>query len=126
MRSLAARLILGAGALLALGAAVFFVNHLEQQIRTLRVADRAFDLSAREAAAAIATNPGYFIAYTVGRWQIQQLLSAYIQKTGGTGSLHDFHDRLLSYGTTPLAVVGPELLADLDKPASAVRAAANY
>jgi len=54
------------------------------------------------------------------------LLSAYIQKTGGKGSLHDFHDRLLSYGSTPLAVVGPELLADLDKPASAVRAAANY
>jgi uncharacterized protein (DUF885 family) len=82
--------------------------------------------AARAAAAAIATNPGYFIAYTVGRWQIQQLLSAYIQKTGGKGSLHDFHDRLLSYGSTPLAAVGPELLADLDKPASAVRAAANY
>jgi uncharacterized protein (DUF885 family) len=82
--------------------------------------------AARAAAAAIATNPGYFIAYTVGRWQIQQLLSAYIQKTAGKGSLHDFHDRLLSYGTTPLALVGPELLADLDKPASAVRAAANY
>jgi hypothetical protein len=26
----------------------------------------------------------------------------------------------------PFAVLGPELLADLDKPASAVRAAANY
>jgi uncharacterized protein (DUF885 family) len=82
--------------------------------------------AARAAVAAIATSPGYFIAYTVGRWQIQQLLSAYIQKTGGKGSLHDFHDRLLSYGCTPLAVVGPELLADLDKPASAVRTAANY
>jgi hypothetical protein len=42
------------------------------------------------------------------------------------GSLHDFHDRLLSYGTTPLAIVAQELLADLDKPASEVRAAANY
>ena len=82
--------------------------------------------AARAAAAAIATNPGYFIAYTVGRWQIQQLLSQYIRQTGDKGSLHDFHDRLLSYGTTPLAIVGPELLADLDKPASAVRAAANY
>jgi len=29
-------------------------------------------------------------------------------------------------GSAPFAVVGPELLADLDKPASAVRAAANY
>ncbi len=82
--------------------------------------------AAGAAAAAVATNPGYFIAYTVGRWQIQQLLSAYILRTGANGSLRDFHDRLLSYGTTPLAIVGPELLADLDKPASAVRAAANY
>jgi|KBSSwiStaDraftv2_1062776.scaffolds.fasta_scaffold01222_24 uncharacterized protein (DUF885 family) len=82
--------------------------------------------AAGAAVAAIATNPGYFIAYTVGRWQIQQLLADYLQKTGGKGSLHDFHDRLLSYGSTPLAIVGPELLADLDKPASAVRAAANY
>lgn len=82
--------------------------------------------AARAATAAIATSPGYYIAYTVGRWQIQQLLSQYIRRTGDKGSLHDFHDRLLSYGTTPLAIVGPELLSDLDKPASAVRAAANY
>jgi uncharacterized protein (DUF885 family) len=82
--------------------------------------------AARAAVAAIATGPGYFIAYTVGRWQIQQLLSQYIQRTGTRGSLHDFHDRLLSYGCTPLGIVGPELLADLDKPAAEVRAAANY
>ena len=82
--------------------------------------------AAHAAVAAIATNPGYFIAYTVGRWQIQQLLAQYIERTATRGSLHDFHDRLLSYGSTPLAIVGPELLADLDKPASEVRAAANY
>jgi len=82
--------------------------------------------AARAAAAAIATGPGYFIAYTVGRWQIQQLLAAYIQQAGAKGSLQDFHDRLLSYGCTPLSVVGPELLADLDKPASEVRSAARY
>ena len=84
----------------------------------------------REAAAAqvasIATGPGYYYAYTAGRAQIQEIYAAYILKMGERGSLHDFHDRLLSYGTTPFAVVGPELLADLDKPASAVRAAANY
>jgi uncharacterized protein (DUF885 family) len=82
--------------------------------------------AAGAAVAGIATNPGYVIAYTVGRWQIEQLLSDYLQRTGGKGSLQDFHDRLLSYGDTPLTVVGRELLADLDKPASAVRAAANY
>src|SRR5262249_16497238 len=43
--------------------------------------------AARAAVAGIATNPGYVIAYTVGRWQIQQLLSAYLQKTAGKGSL---------------------------------------
>jgi Bacterial protein of unknown function (DUF885) len=84
----------------------------------------------REAAAAqvagIASNPGYYFAYTAGRVQIQELYAKYILRLGERGSLHDFHDRLLSYGSTPLAVVGPELLADLDKPASAVRAAANY
>jgi len=82
--------------------------------------------AAHAAVAAIATGPGYFIAYTVGRWQIQQLLSQYIQQTGTRGSLHDFHDRLLSYGCTPLSVVGPELLADLNKSAAEVRAAASY
>jgi uncharacterized protein (DUF885 family) len=45
---------------------------------------------------------------------------------GDRGSLHDFHDRLLCYGSVPFSVLGPELMADLDKPASAVRAAANY
>jgi uncharacterized protein (DUF885 family) len=82
--------------------------------------------AAAAAVKAIAINPGYFIAYTVGRAQIEELLASYWQKTAGHGSLHDFHDRLLSYGSTPLAILGPELLADLDKPASAVRAAANY
>ena len=98
--------------------------------------DQAVDFFAQqtsfshEAAAAqvasMATDPGYYDAYTVGRLQIENLLAEYTLKMGARASLHDFHDRLLSYGTTPLAIVGPELLADLDKPASAVRAAANY
>jgi Bacterial protein of unknown function (DUF885) len=82
--------------------------------------------AAAAAVAGIATNPGYFIAYTVGRWQLEQLLATYLQRTGGNGSLHDFHDRLLSYGCTPFAVVGPELIADLGKSGAEVRAAANY
>jgi uncharacterized protein (DUF885 family) len=90
-------------------------------------AQTGFTAEAAEAAVAgFATNPGYAISYTVGRLQIEQLLGSYMQRRGEQGSLQDFHDRLLSYGSTPLAVVGPELLADLDKPASAVRAAANY
>ncbi|MGH8306510.1 MAG: DUF885 family protein, partial [Steroidobacteraceae bacterium] len=78
------------------------------------------------AVAGIASRPGYVIAYSVGRLQIENLLADYLRRMGEHASLRDFHDRLLSYGTTPLAIVGPELLADLDKPASAVRANANY
>ncbi len=82
--------------------------------------------AAQAAVYGIALGPGYVISYTVGRLQLQMLLAEYQLRTGEHGSLRDFHDRLLSYGSTPFAVVGPELLADLDKPASAVRAAANY
>ena len=47
MRSPAARLTLGAVALLALGAAAFFVNQIERQVTAARAAERAFDVSAR-------------------------------------------------------------------------------
>jgi len=82
--------------------------------------------AAKAAVAGIAKSPGYMIAYTVGRLQLQTLLGEYMLKMGDKGSLHDFHDRLLSYGTTPFAIVGPELLQDLSKPVEEVRAAANY
>jgi len=86
-----------------------------------------FTKAASEAAVAgYALRPGYVVAYTVGRLQLEQLLSEYMLRMGDKGSLRDFHDRVLSYGTSPFTVVAPELLADLDKPASAVRAAANY
>jgi uncharacterized protein (DUF885 family) len=90
-------------------------------------AQSGFTKEASEAAVSgIALGPGYVIAYTVGRFQLETLLADYLAKTGERGSLHDFHDRLLSYGTVPFAICGPELINDLDKPASAVRAAANY
>jgi|GEM_PF-66168 len=86
-----------------------------------------FTRSASEAAVAgYALRPGYVLAYTVGRRQLEELLGEYQHRMGDKGSLHDFHDRLLSYGSVPFAIVAPELLADLDKPASAVRAVANY
>jgi hypothetical protein len=74
----------------------------------------------------MARNPGYVIAYAVGRLQIENLLADYTVRMGNRASLHDFHDRLLSYGSTPLSIVGPELLADLAKSAREVRAAADY
>jgi uncharacterized protein (DUF885 family) len=81
---------------------------------------------AQAAVSGYALNPGYVIAYTAGRLQLETLLSEYLLRMGERGSLRDFHDRLLSYGSSPFAVVGPELLADLDKSAAQVRAAANY
>jgi uncharacterized protein (DUF885 family) len=90
-------------------------------------AQSGFTKAASQAAVAgIALGPGYVISYTVGRLQLESLLSEYLLRTGEHGSLRDFHDRLLSYGSVPFAIVGPELLADLAKPASAVRAAAAY
>jgi uncharacterized protein (DUF885 family) len=86
-----------------------------------------FTLGAAKAAVrGFALRPGQAIAYTVGRYQLETLLAGYLVKTGEHGSLHDFHDRLLSYGSVPFAIVGPELLQDLDKPVEAVRAQANY
>ncbi len=81
---------------------------------------------AKAAVAGIALEPGYVISYTAGRFQLETLLGAYTTKMGDKGSLNDFHDRLMCYGTTPFAIVAPELMADLDKPLADVRAAANY
>jgi uncharacterized protein (DUF885 family) len=82
--------------------------------------------AAEAAVSGIALEPGYMIAYTAGRAQLEELLGRYLRRTGERASLRDFHDRLLSYGSVPFAVVAPELLADLDKSADEVRAAANY
>jgi Bacterial protein of unknown function (DUF885) len=81
---------------------------------------------AKAAIAGIALGPGYVIAYTAGRAQLEALLAEYRAKAGAGASLQDFHDRLLCYGSTPFSIVGPELLADLSKPLAEVRAGAAY
>ena len=81
--------------------------------------------AAKEAVDGIALNPGYVIAYTVGRQQLELLEHNYFAILGSRGSLQDFHDRLMCYGTTPLAIVAPELLDDLSKPLRTVQTAAN-
>jgi uncharacterized protein (DUF885 family) len=81
---------------------------------------------AKAAVSGIALGPGYVIAYTAGRAQLEALLADYRAKAGAGASLHDFHVRLLCYGTTPFSIVGPELLADLSKPLADVRASAAY
>jgi Bacterial protein of unknown function (DUF885) len=81
---------------------------------------------AKAAIARIALGPGYAISYTAGRAQLEALLAEYRTKAGAGASLHDFHVRLLCYGSTPFSVLGPELLADLAKPLAEVRAGAGY
>jgi hypothetical protein len=81
---------------------------------------------AKAAVAGIALGPGQMIAYTAGRAEIEALLAEYRAKAGASASLRDFHDRLLCYGSTPISIVGPELLADLAKPLAQVRASAAY
>ncbi|MBV8171657.1 MAG: DUF885 family protein [Candidatus Eremiobacteraeota bacterium] len=81
--------------------------------------------AAKAAVDGIALSPGYVISYTVGRAQIDLLAREYFAAMGSRGTLEDFHDRLMCYGTTPLSIVGPELLGDLSKPLSEVRAAAG-
>jgi uncharacterized protein (DUF885 family) len=81
---------------------------------------------AKAAISGIALGPGYVIAYTSGRAQLETILAEYRAKAGPNASLRDFHDRLLCYGSTPFSIVGPELLADLSKPLAQVRAGAGY
>jgi uncharacterized protein (DUF885 family) len=81
---------------------------------------------AKAAIAGIALGPGQMIAYTAGRAEIEALLAEYRSKAGANASLRDFHDRLLCYGSTPISIMGPELLADLAKPLAEVRASAGY
>jgi len=81
--------------------------------------------AAKAAVDGIALDPGGVISYTVGRQQIDLLEHEYFRTMGSRGSLQDFHDRLMCYGTTPLAIVGPELLDDLSKPLATVQAAAG-
>ena len=78
------------------------------------------------AVAGSALGPGYVISYTVGRFQLESLLTEYRRRMGKAASLHNFDDRLMCYGSTPFAVLAPEFLADLSKPIAQVRAAARY
>jgi hypothetical protein len=77
-------------------------------------------------AASIALGPGYVISYTVGRFQLEELLAEYLHRLGDRAPLLDFHDRLMCYGTTPFTVVTPELLADLATPLATLRARVCY
>jgi uncharacterized protein (DUF885 family) len=83
------------------------------------------DGAAKAAVDGIALGPGYVIAYTVGRQQLELLEHNYFVAAGAQASLEDFHDRLMCYGTTPFSIVAPELLADVHEPLADVQRAAG-
>jgi len=98
----------------------------EAQAAAYFAAQTGFDATAAKAAVdGIALSPGYVVAYTVGRQQLELLEHDYFTAAGARASLDDFHNRLMCYGTTPLSIVAPELLTDVAKPLAAVRAAAG-
>lgn len=82
MRSPAARFILGAVALLALGAAAYYVNQIEHQVTAARVADRAFDLSAREAANGVADLRVSQLAYVAAGTDVESWIPR-VKETAG-------------------------------------------
>lgn len=61
--------------------------------------------AARGEAAGAAAMPGYKIQYLVGKWQIERILGRVRDREGAGFSLQSFHDRLLSFGSIPLALV---------------------
>jgi Bacterial protein of unknown function (DUF885) len=98
----------------------------EPQAVTYYAAETGFGPDAAKAAVdGIALGPGNLMVYTVGRQQLELLMHDYFAKMGDKGSLEDFHDRLMCYGSSPFSIVAPELLADLTKPLAAVQAAAG-
>lgn len=48
--------------------------------------------------------PGYQLCYAVGRREIRDLRKAYSVRAGGSFSLRQFHDELLSYGGLPVSL----------------------
>jgi uncharacterized protein (DUF885 family) len=58
-----------------------------------------------------AFDPGYF-AYTLGKLQILALRAEYRAARGADFSLREFHDRLLSRGAPPVALMRREMLGE--------------
>ncbi len=54
-------------------------------------------------------DPGYF-AYTLGKLQILKLREDYKAEQGDKYNLMDFHDRFLSFGSAPIALLRPLVL----------------
>lgn len=56
--------------------------------------------------------PGYGLAYTIGKLQMDALLAQQSQKLGDDFSLKAFHDSFLAAGRLPIALIGYEMGGD--------------
>ena len=64
------------------------------------------------------SRPGYFIGYFLGMSEILKMREEFRQRRGTAFSLKDFHDRLLSVGSMPPALMREALLHGIDNPTS--------
>ncbi len=56
--------------------------------------------------------PGYGLAYTIGKLQIDALLAEQLRRLGDRFVLRDFHDRFLAAGRIPVALIRYEMTGD--------------
>ena len=75
------------------------------------------ELPARREALRGAFDPGY-LNYTLGKLMILKLRDSYQREKGGSFSLKEFHDRLLSYGAPALPLLRKVMLTGPEAEAS--------
>lgn len=78
---------------------------IEEAARHFREAGGLDSEAAEGEAFGTASRPTQKITYTIGKWQIMDLLGRYRDKKGSAFRLGDFHDELLSHGSLPLSVI---------------------
>ncbi|HYT79967.1 MAG TPA: DUF885 family protein, partial [Actinomycetota bacterium] len=53
--------------------------------------------------------PAQALAYMIGKLELDRLRAAATEREGSAFSVRDFHDRVLAFGSLPLAVLDAEL-----------------
>jgi uncharacterized protein (DUF885 family) len=61
------------------------------------------------------TNPGQPSSYLFGKLQILELLQKYKAAMGDRFELRNFHDKLLSYGSIPIKLIGKDLMSEIER-----------
>jgi uncharacterized protein (DUF885 family) len=59
--------------------------------------------------------PGYGLAYTIGKLQMDALLAARARQLGDRFVLRDFHDQFLAAGRLPIALIRYEMTGEREQ-----------